>query len=821
MTVSSIYQRQIVEPEFVANGFIGGDQRASDVLALSNGGFVVAYNNHDITDGFIVLDFYDSNHEHVRTVNAYQDGASNDKSAFEAPSLIEWPGVGIVVVWANVNGGSPGVRASFFTPTGDILAPDSALFNGNVGRVDAAAVGESVVVTYSTGSKVYFRYSDLPAIAVDPTSVDAQDYSQVVALADGGFAITWVNNPFGGIYDQTTHARVFDSHGVPRGAAFAIDATANNVTPAVAALHNGNWVIAYADTAWADEANSFGISLQIRDANGHNVTPGGEIHVNAPTAFNEQAPDVTVLANGFILVTWSRDLAAGVSDVWGRLFTQEGVPLRVGGADEFLLSSQSGEDRLPAVATMPDGSFITVWESKEVGATAFEIAAQIEKITRTTAGDDADDTFMGDALRDFVAGNGGNDTLGGGKGVDYLIGGAGSDRFVYRPGDGADTISDFTSDILVRDKLALTAFGLNFAELMAHATQVGANTLFDFGDGDTLLLLNVQKDHLVASNFAATIGDDGDNVLSGTSDDEVIQGRGGDDTMVFSQTLDQYGLTDFGNRILVSGPDGADTLYGIEHLQFADGTIHVNDGNPLFDTAYYMRHNLDVFHAGANALGHFNAIGWHEGRDPSAWFDTAGYLAVNKDVAAAGVNPLDHYHAAGWHEGRDPNAHFDTTLYLINNPDVAAAGMDPLEHYLRFGYAEGRENYPAIGPTIVGGFDAQYYLFNNRDVAAAGIDPLLHYNAVGWQEGRDPNAWFDTDGYLAHNTDVAAAGINPLWHYAVVGWKEGRDPSMWFDTDGYLAANPDVAAAHYNPLDHFLQHGIYEGRQPVNDGMWS
>ena len=84
----------------------------------------------------------------------------------------------------------------------------------------------------------------------------------------------------------------------------------------------------------------------------------------------------------------------------------------------------------------------------------------------------------------------------------------------------------------------------------------------------------------------------------------------------------------------------------------------------------------------SNALEHYNAFGWHEGRDPNAFFDTSGYLAVNKDVAASGMNPLDHYHQIGWHEGRDPSAAFDTTLYLIHNPDVAAAGVDPLAHFL-------------------------------------------------------------------------------------------------------------------------------------------
>ena len=91
---------------------------------------------------------------------------------------------------------------------------------------------------------------------------------------------------------------------------------------------------------------------------------------------------------------------------------------------------------------------------------------------------------------------------------------------------------------------------------------------------------------------------------------------------MFSHNFNDYTVMDFGAKIGVVGPDGTDTLISIEHLQFADTTITpaavANDGNPLFDTLYYLSRNPDVFHAGVNALDHFNASGWHEARDPNA-----------------------------------------------------------------------------------------------------------------------------------------------------------------------------------------------------------
>ncbi len=106
-----------------------------------------------------------------------------------------------------------------------------------------------------------------------------------------------------------------------------------------------------------------------------------------------------------------------------------------------------------------------------------------------------------------------------------------------------------------------------------------------------------------------------------------------------------------------------------------------------------------------------------------------------------------------------------------------------------------------------------YYNARYPDVAAAGVDPDFHYDTIGWKEGRDPNALFSTEAYRSANPDVAAADVNPLAHYDTAGWKEGRDPSAAFDNEIYLARNPDVKAAGLDPLLHYLQYGRAEGRE--------
>ena len=336
------------------------------------------------------------------------------------------------------------------------------------------------------------------------------------------------------------------------------------------------------------------------------------------------------------------------------------------------------------------------------------------------------------------------------------------------------------------------------------------------------------------------VGDDGDNVLAGTGENDLIKGLGGNDTAVFNVDFNSVKVVFEGTRIFIESAEGRDEVSGIENFQFTDGVIHLDDGNPLVNDLFYFANNKDVWDAGIDAEAHYNSFGWLEGRDPSALFSTNGYLSANADVRAAGINPLIHFDQFGWKEGRDPSVGFDIEQYLGHNPDLRApasavrpppdkgplpepspAEVDPLAHFEQFGRDEGRQIFATVGKTIKDGFDVEFYLLANPDVGFAGVDPFQHYATFGFEEGRDPNAFFDTKGYLAAYADVAAAGVNPLDHYMNFGFKEGRDPSGEFDTNAYLAANPDVAAAGINPLEHFLRFGALEGRLPQGDGIFA
>ena len=665
----------------------------------------------------------------------------------------------------------------------------------------------------------------------DPSLALDQEHPAVVALSNGNFVVAWEDDS---VSAPDARARMFDSEGHALGASFSLDPGGGvlKLAPQLAAGTDGGFAAIWERVNL--QSNAIEDVVRTFDSSS---TPVAGIAVNSSGG---QHPDVAVLANGEIVAAWE-----DVSALRARIFSTTGAPP---GQEFAITANDAPPSQHVQLTALKDGGFAAVWQSI-VDNEDFGINLQIFD----TSGGKVGDPIVVDASP-FVSG---------------------SDAHVAQIADGRLAVAWVDESAHNQTDVKLQLYDLDGSksgdELLVNQVAPGfghkpdvtalADGRFvvswddlnpsDMGtiDGEHAQIFDPREGPVHLTGTPLNDDDYGtafDDSMKGLGGDDRFDGGPGIDTAIYAGPRSQYQIIDRGDHIEVRGPEGTDSLYNVEKLQFADTMVSVGPTPPetapppgpppaepppaappeqqpvayvtgLFDTRYYLTHNGDVSAAKVSGIDHFNGYGWHEGRDPNAFFDTALYLAVNKDVAASGVNPLTEYHQGGWGQGRDPGPSFDNKLYLAHNPDVAAAGVDPLEHYLQHGLSDGRQIYAAVG-TAVNGFDAEWYVFHNPDVAAAGVDPLQHYEQYGWKEGRNPNPWFDTRGYLAHYADVAAAGIDPLQHYEQNGWKEGRDPSGTFSTSGYLAANGDVAAAHASPLDHFINHGVDEGRIATSDG---
>lgn len=220
-------------------------------------------------------------------------------------------------------------------------------------------------------------------------------------------------------------------------------------------------------------------------------------------------------------------------------------------------------------------------------------------------GSDFGDMLRGDAQSNQLFGFDGNDTLLGGEGdQDIMSGGAGGDTYIYRSGDGRDSINDLGAatggadtviiegylsahaDFFLQgtDEMILdfgnapssTSAGRDVLTLVSSyaGTAAGAVERVQFADGETLTMTQLRG--LVSqtreeTDNTATAGDDvlsvtsgtttldglaGDDILSGRESDDMLAGGAGDDTLTGNAGDDT--LEGGSGDDLLTGDDGAD-----------------------------------------------------------------------------------------------------------------------------------------------------------------------------------------------------------------------------------------------------------------------
>ncbi len=161
-----------------------------------------------------------------------------------------------------------------------------------------------------------------------------------------------------------------------------------------------------------------------------------------------------------------------------------------GGAGNDLIIGGSGSDSLSGGEGVDFVSFGDLEELVHVDlrtgiATS---GADVDTLSgiENISGTEFNDTLIGDAGHNVIIGGTGADRLHGGDGNDTLEGGAGNDTFIFMSGYDQDLVTDFQDD---QDTLQFNNLGLtDAADALSHASQLGANVVFDFGDGDTLTI---------------------------------------------------------------------------------------------------------------------------------------------------------------------------------------------------------------------------------------------------------------------------------------------------------------------------------------------
>lgn len=131
--------------------------------------------------------------------------------------------------------------------------------------------------------------------------------------------------------------------------------------PTVAALSNGNFVIAWRDDSETAPDKDVG-AIRARLFTPAGVPLANEFIVNSQTRFNQFTPKVASYAGGFVIVFVDDSMtgadASGYA-ISGRRFTNAGAPI----GNQFTVNqvSQWSQDD-PAISSIPGGGFIASWD---------------------------------------------------------------------------------------------------------------------------------------------------------------------------------------------------------------------------------------------------------------------------------------------------------------------------------------------------------------------------------------------------------------------------------------------------------------------------
>lgn len=139
----------------------------------------------------------------------------------------------------------------------------------------------------------------------------------------------------------------------------------------------------------------------------------------------------------------------------------------------------------------------------DINGAGYYLYANIENLillddTPFGVGNDLANQMTGNTIGNYLLGGAGNDTLNGMGGDDVLFGEGGNDLFVFAPSMGNDVIGDFAQG---QDRIDLSAYGLNFAQLQSRFAQDGNVGAIQFANGDVIVLHNVTMSQLTAADF--------------------------------------------------------------------------------------------------------------------------------------------------------------------------------------------------------------------------------------------------------------------------------------------------------------------------------
>lgn len=218
---------------------------------------------------------------------------------------------------------------------------------------------------------------------VNTAELGSQLWSTTTTLADGRFVVAWSDASQSDVdfTGEAIRAQIFNPDGTASGGEFVVNATtpSGQTQPAITALASGGFAVIFTDASLSPDDNSgAAIRGRVYDASG---VPGAEFRVNTTTISHQNMPTVTGLTDGRFVVSWLCNSASG-GDTSGnairaQMFNADGTKFGV----EFLVNTTTLDTQeQPNLTALAGGGFVATWTDHsppDGGLSVSDIKAQV------------------------------------------------------------------------------------------------------------------------------------------------------------------------------------------------------------------------------------------------------------------------------------------------------------------------------------------------------------------------------------------------------------------------------------------------------------
>ncbi|NKQ38408.1 MAG: cadherin-like domain-containing protein, partial [Methanosarcinales archaeon] len=327
---------QLASAELQVNTATLAHQSSSSIASTADGGYVVSWTSPD--DGFqsfgVYTQRYDAYNSRVGVETRVNEFETNNQ---DSSHIIGLENGNYLVTWSSHD-------TDFSNYTG----------NGNYTGVVQNAGTETILSQLYSSDGVAIGNNFVVALG---------EYDPIAPMPGGGFVVTWTAGSTGTPSDSDGNGvfgQRYDENANPMGAAFQINTeeASDQQNTELTALSNNDFVVTW-QSMDQDNSGNFAIYSQLFTLTLTGVQAvGSETLVSSASGTYEIDSDVTSLANGTYVVTWTIDDGSS-NGIAARIYNNDGTPV----GNEFIVNDYiTGSQEKPVIAETSNG-FVVVWQS--------------------------------------------------------------------------------------------------------------------------------------------------------------------------------------------------------------------------------------------------------------------------------------------------------------------------------------------------------------------------------------------------------------------------------------------------------------------------